>query len=171
MRDQSIDYEGWTYEALREVVRRALAHVAQEGLPSDHYFYITFRTQAPGVEIARELAERYPEEMTIILQHQFWDLEVRRGSFSLGLSFSSVPHKLKIPFAAVTSFADPPAQFGLSFPGKDAADEEAEAPLGPREILPPGSADEKKAAAPAEGSERETEAGAEVVSIDAFRKR
>ncbi len=168
MNDESIDYEGWTYEALRGVVRRALAHVAQAGLPPQHYFYITFRTQAPGVEISRELADRYPEEMTIILQHQYWDLEVRRGSFSVGLSFSSVPQKLTIPFSAVTSFVDPPTEFGLTFPVGE--EEEDAVPLGPRGVpreKPATSGD----APEGEAAEEKAPVGGQVVSIEAFRKR
>ena len=111
----SLRYDQMIEEALRGVVRRALRTVVESGLPGSHHFYITFRTTAPGVEIADRLREKYPEEMTIVLQYQFWALEVLAERFSVTLSFNDVPERLVVPFAAVTAFADPAAKFGLQF--------------------------------------------------------
>ena len=102
-------------DALRSVVRRALIHVAREGLPGNHHFYITFRTDHQDVEIPAALRERYPGEMTVVLKHQFWGLEVGEEQFCVTLSFADVPHRLVVPFAAVTAFADPSVRFGLQF--------------------------------------------------------
>ncbi len=111
----SLRYDQMIEEALRGVVRRALRTVVESGLPGSHHFYITFRTTAPGVEIADRLREKYPEEMTIVLQYQFWALEVSAARFTVTLSFNDVPERLVVPFAAVTAFADPAAKFGLQF--------------------------------------------------------
>ncbi len=109
-------YDLMAQEALRGVVREALRRVAEQGsLPGDHHFYVSFRTQAPGVELAPYLRDRYPNEMTIVLEHQFWDLKVEEHQFSVGLSFSQVPETLLVPFEAVSRFYDPSVQFGLQF--------------------------------------------------------
>lgn len=151
-----LPYETWTEEALRLVVIRALAHVAAEGLPGDHHFYITFRADHPGVVMPARLRAQYPREMTIILQHQFRDLAVdeHSGGFTVGLSFSGVPAMLSIPFAAVTAFADPAIRFGLRFSVADAAAAPAPAP------------DDTPSAAAAAESE-----APQVVSLAAFRRR
>jgi len=115
MPNNPLRYDQMIEEALRGVVRRALRTVVESGLPGSHHFYITFQTTAPGVEIADRLRERYPEEMTIVLQYQFWGLEVSAERFAVTLSFSDVPERLVVPFAAVTAFADPAAKFGLQF--------------------------------------------------------
>ncbi|MBX6747075.1 MAG: hypothetical protein IRY87_34005 [Acetobacteraceae bacterium] len=152
-----LPYSYWTEEALRVVVQEALAHTAQHGLPGDHHFYLTFRTDHPGVVMPGHLKARYPQEMTIVLQHRFWDLKVDRGAgtFSVGLSFGGVPAMLTVPFAALTAFADPHVRFGLRFQGP---------PLGmaqqPAAEAEPEPAEEKKA-----------EATPQVVSLDAFRRR
>lgn len=112
-----LDYHGIIQDALRDVVRRVLAQVAEHGLPGDHYFYIGFHTDKPGVLIPRSLRDRYPQEMTIVLQHQYWDLETDAESFSVTLSFSTSQQRLTIPFAALTVFADPSADFVLQFEG------------------------------------------------------
>ena len=112
-----LDYHAIIQEALRDVVRRILAQVAEHGLPGDHYFYIGFRTDKPGVLIPKSLRDRYPQEMTIVLQHQFWDLETDDEGFSVSLSFSTSQQRLTIPFAALTVFADPSADFVLQFDG------------------------------------------------------
>jgi hypothetical protein len=110
-----IDYPSLIQEALRGVVRQVLEQVAEHGLPGDHFLYIGFRSQHPGVQVPRFLRDQYPEEMTIILQHQFWDLAVTPEAFSVVLRFNAVSHRLTVPFAALTAFADPPAEFGLRF--------------------------------------------------------
>jgi uncharacterized protein len=108
-------YDQMLEEALRGVVRRALRTVAESGLPGSHHFYITFKTGAPGVELTPRLKDKYPDEMTIVLQYQFWGLEVSAERFIVTLSFNDVPERLVVPFAAITAFADPAAKFGLQF--------------------------------------------------------
>ena len=154
-----LPYSYWTEEALRVVVQEALAHTAQHGLPGDHHFYLTFRTDHPGVIMPGHLKARYPQEMTIVLQHRFWDLKVDRaaGTFTVGLSFGGVPAMLTVPFAALTAFADPHVRFGLRFQGP---------PLGAAE--PP--ADEAEPAQ-AEAEKKAEAAAPQVVSLDAFRRR
>src|SRR5262245_28523551 len=115
MRQQTIDYQKLVEHALRHVVHDTLALIAAEGLPGRHNIYITFLTKHAGVVMADGLRERYPTEMTIVLQHEFWDLKVNDGGFSVTLSFSDVPHTLSIPFTAITVFADPSVEFGLQF--------------------------------------------------------
>jgi hypothetical protein len=110
-----IRYDLQVQDALRGVVRKVLADAARDGLPGEHHFYITFRTHDPGVNLSPRLREQYPEEMTIILQYQFWDLKVEETNFEVGLHFKNIPEKLHIPFDAVTGFFDPSVQFGLKF--------------------------------------------------------
>lgn len=117
-----IGYEALTQAAMRGVVREALRQVSAESTPpGEHHFYISFRTKAPGVKIADHLVERFPEEMTIVIQHQFWDLEVHDAHFEIILKFNSVPQHLSVPFAAMTRFVDPSVNFGISFEGTEAA--------------------------------------------------
>ncbi|WP_149536241.1 SspB family protein [Siccirubricoccus phaeus] len=153
--DSQLPYSRWTEEALRAVPRAALQHAAKHGLPGEHHFYLTFRTDAPGVSLPGHLKARYPEEMTIVLQHKFWDLSVDSAGtgFSVGLSFGGVPAMLTIPFAALTAFADPHVRFGLRFQPP----EPAEAPV------PEAVADVDQAAPAA--------AKPQVVSLDAFRRK
>jgi hypothetical protein len=115
--DSLIPYDEIVQEALRAVVGRVLGQVETSGgtLPGNHHFYITFKTAAPGVSIPVHLKERFPDEMTIVLQNKFWDLTVEETGFSVGLSFNQVPTKLVIPFAAITAFVDPAVDFGLQF--------------------------------------------------------
>ncbi|PZO68079.1 MAG: hypothetical protein DI636_09340 [Pelagerythrobacter marensis] len=115
--DSLIPYDEIVQEALRAVVGRVLGQVAATGgdLPGGHHFYITFKTAAPGVSIPPHLRERFPDEMTIVLQNKFWDLDVRDDAFSVGLSFNQIPAKLNIPYAAITAFVDPAVDFGLQF--------------------------------------------------------
>jgi len=115
--DSLIPYDEIVQEALRAVVGRVLGQVVDAGgmLPGDHHFYITFKTGAPGVDIPRHLVERFPDEMTIVLQNKFWELTVEPDYFSVGLSFNQIPSKLVIPFAAITAFVDPAVDFGLQF--------------------------------------------------------
>jgi len=118
-----IGYEALTQAAMRGVVREALRRARTNGgMPGDHHFYVSFLTRAPGVKIADHLVQRFPEEMTIVIQHQFWDLEVHEGHFEIVLKFSGVPQHLSIPLAAITRFVDPSVNFGLTFEtrGRDA---------------------------------------------------
>lgn len=115
--DSLIPYDEIVQEALRAVVGRVLGEIVRGGseLPGEHHFYITFKTNAQGVSIPDHLRERFPDEMTIVLQNKFWELEVREDGFSVGLSFNQIPAKLDIPFAAITAFVDPAVDFGLQF--------------------------------------------------------
>ena len=115
--DSLIPYDEIVQEALRAVVGRVLGQVENGGgmLPGDHHFYITFKTGATGVDIPQHLRERFPDEMTIVLQNKFWDLNVAPDHFSVGLSFNQIPTKLVIPFSAITAFVDPAVDFGLQF--------------------------------------------------------
>jgi uncharacterized protein len=161
--DSLLPYDEWTEEALRHVVVRAINHAAAQGLPGDHHFYVTFRTDHPGTVIPPRLKQKYPEEMTIVLQHQFWDLRIDEDTklISVSLSFSGVPSHLVIPLGAVTGFADPHVRFGLRFraDAPDTADAEPE----PTPAPPPGDAitdgDEAPPSTP------------QVISLDAFRRR
>src|SRR5215470_11533308 len=114
MADQ-IRYDLLTQQALRGVVRGVLTDTARKGLPGDHHFYISFETRADGVRMSDRLRAQYPDEMTIILQHQFWDLKVSEDEFEVGLSFGGVPERLTVPFEAIKGFFDPSVQFGLQF--------------------------------------------------------
>ena len=126
-----IRYDLLVQDALKGVVRRVLIDAGKEGLPGEHHFYISFRTDFPGVRISNRLREKYPQEMTIVMQHQFWDLNITEHTFEVGLSFSGVPEKLLIPFDALTGFFDPSVQFGLKFdsPEGEEEDEEASPPM------------------------------------------
>jgi hypothetical protein len=156
--DSLLPYELWAQEAMRGVAVRALQFASVEGMPGEHHFYVSFRTDAPGVTIPARLLAQYPEEMTIVLQHQFWDLKVNEpgGSFSVGLSFGGVSSTLVIPFSALTAFADPHAQFGLRFRAA------------PVDVANTEELDEQEALE--EAAEPPT-AEPQVVSLDAFRKR
>lgn len=154
-----IPYERWTDDALREVVARSLDLAGAQGLPGEHHFYLTFRTDHPGTRVPGHLKAKYPQEMTVVLQHQFEALVVDRaaGFFSVRLYFGGVPSTLVVPFAALTGFADPSVRYGLRFqPQMDA--------------LPAASAEEPPAPAPAPAPAA-AEAPAQVVSLDAFRRR
>ena len=115
VRDSLIPYDEIVQDALRAVVGRVLSQVEREGLPGDHHFYITFKTRAPGVAIPTVLTERFPDEMTIVLQNRYWDLAVHDDRFEVGLSFNQVPSHLSVPFAAISGFVDPAVDFGLQF--------------------------------------------------------
>lgn len=154
--DEGFDYQKIVQDALRDAVRRVLAVVAERGLPGEHYFYIGFRTDEPGAEIPRGLRQQYPREMTVILQNQYWNLEVEPESFSVDLTFNGVRERLTVPFAALTAFVDPSAEFGLRFDGEGDDDGKGAEPVAPR----PAAVDE-----PAE------EKGGEVVPFDPHRKR
>ena len=178
MADDHIRYDILAQDALRGVMRKVLAEVARTGLPGNHHFFITFLTNAPGVRVSTRLRERYPEQMTIVLQFQYWDLKVTETGFEVGLSFSDVPEKLEIPFSAVRGFYDPSVNFELEFDVKTDAQPEEEPAQPASEPLTIVSEKkpkaEKKAAAEPEKKPAATEAGAkgaEVVSLDAFRKK
>jgi hypothetical protein len=180
-------YDLMVQDALKGVVRKILAEAARDGLPGEHHFYVTFRTGAPGVRLSQRLREKHPEEMTIVLQHQFWDLSVSDHAFEVGLSFSGVPERLLVPFDAISTFFDPSVQFGLKFEAQGeaeaAAAPEAEPPHAPARIMPaaqPAAKGKAPAAEPVAASaaksepasaEAEGRAGAEVVSLDSFRKK
>jgi hypothetical protein len=206
-----IRYDLLAQDALRSVVKKVLADVAKHGLPGDHHFFVAFDTRADGVKLSDRLHAKYPEEMTVVLQHQFWDLVVHDKGFEVGLSFNGVPERLVVPFEAIKGFFDPSVQFGLQFetiteaqaaPAEAAneskAGKAAEAGAGERQAsrpTPRGAASEpeerpatpapatraKKKAAPAPVEQATAEkaakpaadksAGAEVVSLDKFRKK
>ena len=154
-----IPYDEIVQEALREVVGRVLREVeASGGLPGEHHFYITFQTRMAGVVIPKHLAERFPEEMTIVVQHRFWDLKVEDEAFSVGLSFGGVPATLRVPFAAVTDFVDPAVDFSLKF--------QANAPELPREEHEEAENDAPEPA----GADADAD-GSNVVSVDFTRKK
>jgi hypothetical protein len=155
--DDPLDYARLVREALRDVPRQALRRAASEGLPGDHHFYVTFRTSHPGVAISPGLHARHPEEMTIVLQHQYRDLAVGEEAFSVTLRFGGVPERLHVPFAALVAFADPAAEFGLRF-------ETGEAPVA-LPGAPPAAAREVGLAAEGPG------AGGNVVDIRTVRRR
>jgi hypothetical protein len=117
--EQNIDYEALAQDALRGIVRTVLLQVAKSGLPGQHHFYIAFNTNAPGVTLSPRLKERYPEEMTIVLQHRFRDLLVNDKRFEVGLSFDGIPERLVVPFGAIKVFFDPSVPYGLQFEGTD----------------------------------------------------
>lgn len=158
-------YDHMAQEALRGVVRQALEVVLSEGLPGEHHFFIAFSTTAPGVDVSDALKERYPEEMTIVLQHQFWDLEVHDDHFEVSLTFSKVLERLVVPYKAVKGFFDPSVQFGLQFqePDSDNLGNALPAPESPKAL--PG---DTSAEPPAEGGSNDS---ADVVNLDAFRKK
>jgi len=184
MGNDGLRYDRMVEDALRSVVRRALIHAAEHGLPGNHHFYITFRTDHKDSDIPSALRDRYPGEMTIVLQHQFWGLEVDDEQFNVTLSFSDVPHRLTVPFAAVTAFADPSVRFGLQFDvdaadtlGGSLADGSAPATELPAEgvaaiekvpTTPPEEAAERGKQAPAKDDKQ---GGDKVVTLDAFRKK
>lgn len=153
--DSLIPYDEIVQEALRAVVGRVLTQVATEGLPGSHHFYITFKTGAAGVSIPRSLSERFPDEMTIVLQNKYWDLKVSETGFEVGLTFNQIPAHLEIPFAAVTAFADPAVDFALQFQAQVDDD-----PI--RAQDPPEN--DRPAAVPAED-------GSNVVTVDFGRKK
>ena len=177
MSDDHIRYDILAQEALRGVMRKVLSEVARTGLPGNHHFFITFLTGAPGVRVSTRLRERYPEQMTIVLQYQFWDLKVTETGFEIGLSFSDVPEKLEVPFAAVRGFYDPSVNFELEFDVKaEPVAAEADAVEEPPAKLPTPSRKLEKAKPEGEAvaaieSVDDAAKGGQVVSLDAFRKK
>jgi hypothetical protein len=180
MATDHIRYDVLAQQALRGVVRTVLADAAKNGLPGEHHFKITFVTGAPGVRLSDRMRAQYPETMTIVLQHQFWDLAVSEEAFEVGLSFGGIPERLAVPFDAVTAFLDPAVQFGFQFESLEAgADKTADVKAGDSaaDIAPPQpaapaetKADTLAAPKPAEPP-RSSEGGGEVVRLDRFRKK
>ena len=160
MATDRLRYDKMVEDALRSVVRKALREAASKGLPGDHHFYITFDTTHRGAALPDWLREQYPEQMTIVLQHQYWGLEVEDDLFSVTLSFNNRQERLTVPFAAIARFTDPAVKFGLQFE-TDGSEEEPGKPVGK---LPAPVAAAPKAAAPPPN-------GADVVTLDAFRKK
>lgn len=171
MADDLMHYDLMVEDALRGVVRAALTRVSEEGLPGMHHFYVGFRTGAPGVEIPDYLRQNFPEEMTIVLQHRFWGLEVAEDAFEVTLSFNKRQERLKIPFSALSSFLDPSVQFGLQFQHGSQPDPSLmpvpvdTPPMVAQEDAEPDSDDTDKAAEDADGD------GANIVALDTFRKK
>jgi hypothetical protein len=158
--DSLIPYDEIVQEALRAVVGRVLGTIERTGvLPGNHHFYITFKTGAPGVQIPQHLRERFPDEMTIVLQNKFWDLAVDEHGFQVGLSFNQIPAKLMIPFAAITAFVDPAVDFGLQF----------QAAVG--DVEPAAHEDAENDAPDAKPVVGPTEPGSNVVPVDFKRKK
>lgn len=187
-----IRYDILTQEALRGVIKRVLEEVMNCGLPGEHHFFITFDTNHPGVRLSKRMKERYPEDMTIVIQHTYWDLEVNEGSFKIDLSFDDIRERLKIPYDSVKGFFDPWVKFGLQFEAvhgdEESSPEHLPVKSSPRELSvvepekkPAKSAPKKKTRAKKKikdavkenasaDADKKTE-GAEVVSLDSFRKK
>jgi len=180
-----IRYDLLTQQALRGVVRDVLTETAKKGLVGDHHFYISFDTQAEGVKLSQRLRSQYPEEMTVILQHQFWDLTVTDASFEVGLSFGGIPERLTVPFDAINGFFDPSVQFGLQFE-QMAEGQDNVSPANTVETPKPAAEPKKRVPAarpqasvptvpaPANLESKEppkAAGGAEVVRLDRFRKK
>jgi len=198
MSTDHIRYDLLTQDALRGMVRRVLADAARMGLPGEHHFFISFKTQYPGVSIPARLAEKFPEEITIVLQHQFWDLNVSDFGFEVGLSFGNAPERLTVPFAAVTAFFDPSVDFGVKIEVDEEPEEEEavaeakpaapavravpspaeavevrrEAPAKPARGKKAAAAQDEETVAPPEPSDEDKPAEDEkIVSLDHFRKK
>jgi hypothetical protein len=151
-------YDKMVETALRGVVREALARTVASGLPGTHHFYITFKTRYPSVAMSSTLQAQYPEEMTIVLEHQFWELEVEEERFAVTLSFQGKPERVSVPFEAITSFTDPSVKFGLQFqPGESVA---------PPPAPEPAAEDKKESNKGSQGGKT-----GEVVTLDSFRKK
>jgi len=161
--DSLIPYDAIVQEALRAVVGRVLGEIVNSGseLPGAHHFYITFKTHAPGVSVPNSLRERFPDEMTIVLQNKFWDLRVEEELFSVGLSFNQIPAELVVPYAAITQFVDPAVDFGLQF-------QATVADMAPTATDDPGN---DEAEHDADGTVKESNDGSNVVTVDFGRKK
>ncbi len=160
--DSLIPYDAIVQEALRAVVGRVLSEIVAAGseLPGNHHFYITFKTHAAGVSIPQSLRERFPDEMTIVLQNKFWDLKVEDDHFGVGLSFNQIPASLVIPYAAITQFVDPAVDFGLQF-------QATVADMAPTQTEDPDNDESERDARGAAGSDD----GSNVVTVDFGRKK
>ena len=189
MSEDLIRYDVLTQDALRNVIRKVLEEVVVAGLPGDHHFFITFDTTHPGVRLSDRMRERYPESMTIVIQHSYWDLQTSETGFELDLTFNEIRERLRVPYISIQAFFDPSVKFGLQFdpePGNDQiSEEETEnaAPQVPTKLVQPAEKTQGKAAskddqpdeAPAAKSSEDENSSedkpAEVVSLDAFRKK
>jgi len=164
MAQDHIRYDILTQDALRGVVRKVISEVAKTGLPGEHHFFISFVTKAPGVRISQRLLEQYPNDMTIVLQNQFWDLKVNDVAFEVGLSFDDKPETLVVPFTAIKGFFDPAVQFGMEL--------KSASPLPEGETAEPKEPAKLPSASPTAPAPAASEpAGEKVVSLDAFRKK
>ena len=167
-----IRYDVLTRDALRGVLRRVLTDAAEHGLPGDHHFYITFLSTAEGVKLSPRLLSQYPQEMTVILQHQFWDLVVTEDHFEVGLSFGGIPERLVVPFSAITRFFDPSVQFGLQFETAETAAGDAEPVTDDVEkVVPPTPPESSPDNPDDDGGGDHPREGAQVVRLDRFRKK
>ena len=173
-------YDLMVERALRAVVRDSLEVAAEEGLPGDHHFYITFRTDFPGVEVSETLRSRYTDEMTIVIQHQFWDLAVAEDYFAITLSFSGRPERLVVPYESVTAFADPAVRFGLQFESLFSSEDEEEGESALQDLgagndsLGEGEEAEPKGPAAEQAVEddsKDAKGNDKVVTLDSFRKK
>jgi hypothetical protein len=185
MATDHIRYDILAQAALRGVVRTVLADAAKRGLPGEHHFKITFNTTAPGVRLSERMRARYPNDMTVVLQHQFWDLAVTEQAFEVGLSFGGIPERVAVPFEAVTAFYDPAVQFGFQFEiieGTPEAQPDDGSPAAEKTergeriaVARAGVEDRKPEASPsppeAAAATPEQGAGGEVVRLDRFRKK
>ncbi|MEK9671728.1 MAG: ClpXP protease specificity-enhancing factor SspB [Rhodospirillaceae bacterium] len=165
MEDSPLRYDVWIEDALRTVIRNALAHVAREGLPGEHHFYVTFRMEDPGVVVPPHLQAQHPDEMTIVIQHQFDNLHVDRDAFEITLYFKGKAERLRVPFRAVTAFSDPSVNFGLQLKmitSEETEPVEDDQPFEPEGIsLDASNSDDK-------GDGEKT---GEVIALDSFRKK
>jgi hypothetical protein len=175
-------YDALVDDALRSVVRRVLTQVAEKGLPGSHHFYISFRSTDTGVVLPDYLRAKYPEEMTIVLQHQYWDLIIGASHFEVTVSFNKQQERIRVPFAALSAFVDPSVRFGLQFDRKDKAGaDKAEVPATPPTALPaaekrpplaaPPAADGTPEGAAADAEAKPEDAASKVVKLDSFRKK
>ena len=177
-------YDALVDDALRSVVRRVLTQVAEKGLPGSHHFYISFRSTDPGVELPDYLRAKYPEEMTIVLQHQYWDLILGPESFEVTVSFNKQQERIKVPFTALSAFVDPSVRFGLQFDRKDKAQLSGKAqtselgtaaaptPLpAPEKLAPPSGLEAKPEAGAAAAEAKPEDAASKIVKLDSFRKK
>lgn len=189
MAEDLLRYDILIQDALRGAVKKILAEVGRTGLPGEHHFYIAFDTTAPGVRISSRLKERYPQEMTIVMQHQFWDLAIGEHAFEVGLSFGGVAEKLLVPYSAIKGFFDPSVQFALEFdPGKtaeelpeellEAVEELAKAEKLAEDVTSEGVSPVQDGAEAASADKEDSgdktpaaDGSGEVVSLDAFRKK
>ncbi len=187
MADSYIDYDAKVQDALRNVVKDVLRDTAKEGLQGEHHFYVAFKTQAEGVNIPAHLVSRFPDEMTIVLQHKFWGLEIHDDRFEIGLSFNQKPEHLIIPFEAIVGFVDPSVQFALQFHDEqDDSETENEAPAAIQsndstseddDMFLPDATEKPESPEPNEidpdalAQEGENEPRDNVVTLDAFRKK
>src|SRR5882724_11368363 len=171
MATDHIRYDVLARDALRGVLRRVLTDAAEHGLPGDHHFFITFLSTAEGVKLSPRLLAQYPEEMTVILQHQFWDLTVTEDRFEVGLSFGGIPERLVVPFNSIKSFSDPSAPFGLQFEPSESEDETPSADLPAPVSSSPSALTVSATAGENQDEPAKPGEGAEVVRLDRFRKK